>query len=198
MTASHKVQSERAIVEQSIADLKQAKVLEGNKIDSVDDRTKELDCVIGLHNLRVLLKEDPEYDIPERRAPLLEEHVFKPLTPADDLDLKIPGEIRSNQERNIKHIRKFEKFLPSAAPTLRRAVEIGGAESVFYPTVGKRGRNLYNGAYVLQLQVQEEVLETWTVKFKVGASYSVETHSGYFQMSKDQAPIASICDCYSG
>lgn len=198
MTASHKVQSERAIVEQTIADLKQAKVLEGNKIDSVDDRTKELDCVIGLHNLRVLLKEDPKYDIPDRRAAVLEEHVFKPSTPADELDLKIPGEIRSNQEQDIKHIRAFERFLPSAAPTLKKAIEIGGEESVFYPTVGKRGRNLHNGAYVLHLQVQEEEMELWTVKFLVGASYSYETHSGYFQMSKDEAPTQSICDCYSG
>ena len=80
------MQSQRAVVEQTIADLKVAKVLEGNKITSVEDRTKELDCVIGLHNLRVQLKEDPEYDIPERRGVLSEDHVFKPKTPPKELD----------------------------------------------------------------------------------------------------------------
>ena len=78
VTASHTVQSERAVVEQTIADLKLAKVLDGNKISEVEDRSKELDCVIGLHNLRVLLKDDPAYDIPERRAAIPDDHVFKP------------------------------------------------------------------------------------------------------------------------
>jgi hypothetical protein len=36
------------------------------------------------------------------------------------------------------------------------------------------------------------------VKYVVGASYSYETHKGYFQMSRDNAVKASICDCYSG
>lgn len=198
MTASHKVQSERAIVEQTIADLKKAQVLGANKVNSVADATKDLDCVLALHNLRVLLKEDANYDIPERRAALAEEHVFKPLTPPNELDFKIPPEIRPKMEKDIKHIRAFERFLPSAAPALKKSVEIGGDGSVFYPTVGKRGRNLYSGAYVLHLQVQKEEMDVWTVKFVVGASYSYETHSGYFQISKDEAPKASICDCYSG
>lgn len=198
MAASHTVQSHRAVVEQTIADLKLAKVLDGNKISEVEDRSEELDCVIGLHNLRVLLKDDPNYDIPARRAPILDDHVFKPLTPPDELDFKIPPEIRPAQEKNITHIRAFEAFLPSAAPALKKAVEIGGDGSVFFPTVGKRGRNLYHGAYVLHLRVQEEEMEVWTVKFLVGASYSYETHSGYFQLSKDEAPKACICDCYSG
>lgn len=198
MTASHTVQSHRAVVEQTIADLKLAKVLEGNKISEVEDRSKDLDCVIGLHNLRVLLKDDPEYDIPERRAAIPDDHVFKPLTPPNELDFKIPPEIRPSLEQNIKHIRDFERFLPSAAPALKKAVEIGGDGSVFLPTVGKRGRNLYLGAYVLHLRVQKEEMEVWTVKFLVGASYSYETHSGYFEISKDEAPKACICDCYSG
>ena len=198
VTASHTVQSERAVVEQTIADLKLAKVLDGNKISEVEDRSKELDCVIGLHNLRVLLKDDPAYDIPERRAAIPDDHVFKPLTSPNDLDFKIPPEIRPNQEACIGHIRSFETFLPSAAPALKKALEIGGDGSAFFPTVGKRGRNLYNGAYVLHLQVQEGDMDVWTVKYLVGASYSYDTHSGYFKISKDEAPKASICDCYSG
>ena len=77
-------------------------------------------------------------------------------------------------------------------------MELAGDEGVFFPTVRKRGRNLYNGAYVLQLKVQNEGLDVWTVKYLVGASYSYETHTGYFQMSMANAVMNSVCDCYGG
>ena len=57
---------------------------------------------------------------------------------------------------------------------------------------------MYNGAYVLQLRVQEEVLDTWTVKYIVGASYSYEIHTGYFKMSRGNAVMGNTCDCFSG
>ena len=47
MASSHKVQSVRAVVEQTIADLKLAKVMERNKIGTVSDFEKVLDCVVG-------------------------------------------------------------------------------------------------------------------------------------------------------
>ena len=50
---------------------------------------------------------------------------------------------------------------------------------------------------MLQLRVQEELLGTWTVKYLVGASYSYETHTGYFKMSRDNAVMGSVCDCFS-
>jgi hypothetical protein len=97
-----------------------------------------------------------------------------------------------------RHIKSFKDFLPSAAGAMRNALELHGKEGIFYPTVRKRGENLYNGAYVLQLSVQEELLGVWMVKYLVGASYSYETHAGDFQMSRDNAVINSICDCFSG
>ena len=66
VTGSHIVQSVRAVVEQAIADLKQSKVMESNKIKSAAAFEEVLDCVIGLHNLRVLRKADPRFDIPAR------------------------------------------------------------------------------------------------------------------------------------
>lgn len=198
MTRSHRVQSVRAVVEQTFADLKKSKVMERNKISSVADLEEVLDCVIGLHNLRVLRKLDPRYDIPRRRAAVLGEHVFKRLQPEKDVSLKIPANPPDLTKREYRHIRRFTEFLPSAAGAIGKALEKGGKETVFYPTVRKRGQNLYNGAYVLQLQVQEEELDSWTVKYVVGASYSYETHVGYFQMSRENAVIHSICDCYSG
>lgn len=173
-------------------------MLEGNKVTSIDARSKELDCVIGLHNLRILCKVDPNYIIPNRRAAIPQDHVFKPLTPMSEVDLKIPPPITLQLEAKMKHIKKFKSLLSSVTPIMKKAVEIGSDETIFFPTVRKRGRNLHDGAYVLQLKLQEEELEVWTVKFLVGASYSYDTHTGYFQLSKDDACIGSICSCYSG
>jgi hypothetical protein len=188
----------RAVVEQTIANLKVAKVMERNKIKSVEMFEKVLDCVIALHNLRVLLKANPQFDIPPRRAAIPGEHIFKPLVPENEVDLKIPADAPDLALKKYRHLSKFKDFLPSAAGAIKKALELHGDEGVFYPTVRKRGENLYKGAYVLQLRVQEELMGEWTVKYVVGASYSYETHKGYFQMSRDNAVKASICDCYSG
>ncbi len=198
VTSSHKVQSVRAVVEQTIADLKLAKVMEKNKISTVADFEEMLDCVIALHNLRVIIKANPQYDIPERRAAIPGEHIFKPLVPENEVDLKIPADAPNLSLAKYRHISNFKDFLPSAAGGIVRALELHGNEGIFFPTVRKRGENLYKGAYVLQLRVQEELLGTWAVKFLVGASYSYETHTGYFQMSRDNAVMSSICDCFSG
>jgi hypothetical protein len=198
VTRSHKVQSVRAVVEQTFADLKRAKVMESNKARTAADLEGALDCVIALHNLRVLLKADPDYDLPERRAAIPGEHIFKPLVPTNEVDLKIPADPPDLSLAKYRHIKEFQEFMPSAAGAIRRAMDLHGNECVFFPTVRKRGENLYNGAYVLQLRVHKEELDLWTVRYLVGASYSYETHVGYFQMSRDNAVIASICDCFSG
>jgi hypothetical protein len=198
VTSSHKVQSVRAVVEQTIGDVKQAKIMDTNKICTVAHFEETLDCVIALHNLRVLRKANPQYDIPARRAAIPGEHIFKPLVPESEVDLKIPADAPNLLLPKYRHISNFKDFLPSAAGAISRALELHGNDGVFYPTVRKRGDNLYMGAYVLQLRVQEELLDTWTVKYVVGASYSYETHVGYFRMSRDDAVTSSICDCYSG
>ena len=78
MEESHKVQSVRAVVEQTIRDLKCFKIMSGNKIKAVAEFEQVLDCVVALHNLRVLLKGDQEFDLPARRAAVPGDHVFKP------------------------------------------------------------------------------------------------------------------------
>ncbi len=195
---SHKVQSTRVVVEQTIANLKLAKVMESNKIESVEMVEKLLDCVIALHIFRVLVKRVPDFDIPPRRAAIPGEHILKPLMPQKDVDQKIPEDPPNLALAEYRHIRDFKDFLPSAARAIGKAMELRGDEGVFFPTVRKRGRNLYNGAYVMQLRVQPEELDVWTVQYVVGASYSYETHMGYVEMSRDNAVTRSICDCFSG
>ena len=85
MEESHKVQSFRAVVEQTIRDLKCFKIMSGNKIKAAEFE-QVLDCVIALHNLRVLLKSDETFDLPARRAAVPGDHVFKPSVPQKDVD----------------------------------------------------------------------------------------------------------------
>lgn len=198
MAATHKVQSYRAVVEQTFADLKRWKALEGNKVSSVADQEKVLDAISALHNLDVLYKRDPFYQIPRRRNPVEGEHIFGPLERDFDAMLKIPRPARVSDEEASPHVIAFKNWLPTAVPAVRRAIDRTSPDCAFYPTVLKRGLNLYQGAYVLQLQVQDEGLGMWTVKYVVGASYSYETHVGYFQMTQDNAAANHICDCYAG
>jgi hypothetical protein len=192
------VQSVRAKVEHVIGDLKQAKVMFSNKIQTADEFEGVLDCVIALHNLRVLLKANSNFDIPVRRHAIAREHIFRPCVPQNEVDLKIPKAEPDLSQKDLKHIRDFKEFLTSAIPNIKEALVKGGKDCVFFPTVLERGKHLYDGAYVLQLQVQDEGLGRWTVRYIVGASYSYEIHRGYFQMEKDKAVLQNICDCYSG
>lgn len=195
---NHSVQSHRVVVEQTIGDLKRAKILFGNKVAKIKERAKDLDCVLALHNLRVRRKTDPKYSIPPRRRPLPEEHVFGPLVPFEELDLKIPPRVTSQMEAKVSHVRAFQQFLTSQVAALREALAVGEEECVFYPAVGSRGGNLFNGAYVLQLRVSRLTHGRWAVKYIVGASYSYETHEGHFEMV-DGIPVdCHICDCYAG
>jgi hypothetical protein len=198
VTQSHKVQSTRVVVEQAFADLKRAKVMTGNKIRTASQFGALLDCVIALHNFEVLRKANPNFELPPRRGAIPGEHIFTPLVPSNEVDLKIPADAPNLSLVDYRHIKQFKDLLPSAARAMRQATELGGKECVFYPTVGKRGQNLHKGAYVLQLRVQEEVLGVWTVRYLVGASYSYETHTGIFKMSPDDAVISSACDCFAG
>ena len=195
---THKVQSVRAKVEHVFADLKQAKVMFSNKIQRAEEFEGVLDCVIALHNLRVLLKVNPNFDIPLRRHPIEGEHVFRPFVPQKDVDLKIPADEPKLADPKYHHIRKFKEFLPSAISAVKKALERGGEGCVFFPVALVRGKNLYNGAYVLQLRVQDEGHDRWTIKYVVGASYSYELHHGYFQMDKGNPVLCHICDCYAG
>ena len=80
------------MVEQTIRDLKCFKIMDGNKIKTAANFEEVLDCVIALHNLRVLLNGDKAFDLPARRAAVSGDHVFKPKIPQQDVDLKIPAD----------------------------------------------------------------------------------------------------------
>ena len=198
MAASHQVQSIRARVEHVIGLVKDWKVLSGNKVENITDREQELDCVIFLYNLHERHRQDSQFEIPARSRALPDEHVFKPVVPENEVDLKIPPEIRSGKKGGVVHIDNFERFVASAAPKIKKALEIGGNDQRFFPTVDKRGENLYEGAYVLQLQVKDEGLDQWTVKYVVGTSYSYDVHYGYLLMYLNDVLVDSICDCYAG
>lgn len=166
-----------------------------NKFEDAAGFEKVLHCVLALHNLKQLMKLDANFTIPVRRAVVSGEHIF---TQKAELNLSIPKAMTPATRAKVPHIFNFQEMLKSAHGAISQALQTGGRDSVFTPTVGERGKNLYKGAYCLQLRVQEEDLGVWCVKFTVGASYSYQTHIGYFRLSQDDAAISYICDCYSG
>lgn len=111
MEESHKVQSVRAVVEQTIRDLKCFKIMDGNKIKAAAEFEQVLDCVIGLHNLRVLLKGDKMFDLPARRAAIPGDHVFKPLVPKKMLISKFQPTRRICRSQNTMTSEISKDFL---------------------------------------------------------------------------------------
>ena len=192
------MQSVRVVVENTICDVKRFKVLNSNKFDSVNLFQATLSCALGLHNFTVRSKENPNWDIPERRAAIVDEYLFGPSIPSKDVNLQIPPNPPDLKSNKLSHIGHFIDFLPSVAAAMAKAVKLAGDEGVFFPTVRERGKNLNDGAYLLQLKVQGEHLDNWTVKYTVGASYSYENYVGYVQMRRDNAVVAHVCDCFSG
>jgi len=93
VTASHLVQSHRTVIEQTIADIKLWKVMFGNKVRDSERFEKVLDCVLALHNMKVLMKHDVNFTIPKRRNVIHGEHVFKQK---QELNLGIPPRMTPN------------------------------------------------------------------------------------------------------
>jgi hypothetical protein len=150
---------------------------------------------MGLHNFKELFKSDPGYEIPRRNRTILGEHVFKSR---EEKKSGIPNEPRQAMVNRASNVAKFKTSLLSLRNQLAVAVGERDGDADFFPTVIQRGKNLFIGAYVLQLRLQPGLVEDWFIRFKVGASYSYETHSGYFHLTKGKIVDASICDCYAG
>jgi hypothetical protein len=106
------VQSIRAAVEQTFGELKTAKVMERNNIFSADLLSKVLDCVIGLHNLRVLLRANANYEIMPRRHVIADSHIFRPLIPKKDVDLHIPEDKPDLKRPDLSTFRSSSNFFP--------------------------------------------------------------------------------------
>ena len=155
---SHKVQSVRAVVEQTIRDLKCFKIMDGNKIKAVAEFEEVLDCVIALHNLRVLLKANKAFDLLPRRVAVPGDHVFKPKIPQKDVDLKIPADAPDLSKPEYRDIRDFKGFLAAAAPAVKNALEKKGRDCIFFPTVKIRGPKLVQRCLCASITAAERVV----------------------------------------
>ena len=85
----------------------------------------------------------------------------------------------------------------SAAPAITNALEKKGRDCIFPYGEDSRSKLVQWCVCASIAAAEREVLDVWTLKYIVGASYSYETHSGYVQMSKEDAALKHICDCYS-
>ena len=83
------------------------------------------------------MKANKDFDIPKRRAAVPGKHIFKPLIPADQVDLKIPAKKLDLNGSDLKHVKAFTELLTSADKT--RGDQAGWKGVFFSPTVRKRG-----------------------------------------------------------
>lgn len=196
--ASHTVQSQRGTAEHVNEELKNNKVLSDVNMVSAGHYEAIFDAVAALHNLRVMLRADSNYKLPRYNAMILGDYIIEPFDELTDKILGLPQKLPDLSKHALKHVHDYLEFLSFQLASVKEAVKVGVRGVRFLPNVAIRGRNLYMGAYVLQLMVQKCGVDGWVVRYLVGASYSYEIHVGYVEMIPGNAVSHSICDCYAG
>ena len=118
-----------------MGEIKLWKVMFGNKVNDAARFEKVLDCVLALHNLKILVNKDPNFVIPVRRSVVPDDHIFKQKMA---LNLQIPAAPAPKVLQNSPHIAQFEEFMKHAVGCVRKWLHIGGDDCLFSPTVGQR------------------------------------------------------------
>lgn len=198
MLASHTVQSYRGTVEHVNEELKNNKVLSNVTMVTAGHYEAVFDAVAALHNLRVMTRADSNYKLPRHNSTVLGDYIIEPLDDLTDKILGLPQNLPDLSSHALKHVHDYLEFLSFQLASVKEAVNVGVRGVRFLPHVASRGRDLYMGAYVLQLMVQKRGVDGWVVRYLVGASYSYEIHVGYVEMISGNAVSQSICDCFAG
>jgi hypothetical protein len=150
---THKVQSHRGLVERIIRRVKEFSSVQGMVIESIEKFEMLLDNVCAQHNLKELSRQQLLGLIPKVAPHAPDAHIFTmDLEPS----LKIPREVALNSGRVPLHLKQFHEELKSIVPQLQMILAGAGREACFTTRVLARGRNLFEGANVLQVAVQDE------------------------------------------
>jgi hypothetical protein len=192
---THKVQSHRGMVERIIRRVKEFASVQGVKIESIEMFEILLDNVCAQHNLKEMMRQGLVHLIPKAAPHAPDAHIFTlDLEPS----LKIPRETRQDAPKVPLHLRKFHEELRSIVPRLKPVLAGAGPDACFSTRVLARGRNLFEGANVLQVTVQDEGDGLYTVRFNVGASMKSPVYKCYIQLKKDEGLIRQACECKNG
>jgi hypothetical protein len=192
---THKVQSHRGMVERIIRRVKEFGSVQGMKIESIEKFETLLDNVCAQHNLKEMMRQGLGHLIPKVAPCAPEAHIFTvDLEPS----LKIPREVSLNSPKMPLHLKQFHEELKSVVPQLQKILAGVSHKACFSTRVLARGRNLFEGANVLQVTVQDEGDGLYTLRFNVGASMKSPVYKCYVQLKKDLGLIRQACECKNG
>jgi len=164
---THIVQSHRGMIERAIGALKQFQVLQGGQCDSIVLREKELDVCMALQILMQMHREGTMHRIPDKAPCLPNAHI---ITPAEIKIPKFPTGAKMTDQDFPPHLKRLREFLTYHVGTIRKWLNDASRDQIFSSRQEKRGRNLVQGANVLQLRVHERQEGVWLIRGTVGAS----------------------------
>lgn len=192
---THIVQSYRGLVERIIRRLKEFGCVQGGKIESIEKLEQLLDNVCAQLNLKELTRQQLMHTIPKVAPCAPGSHIF---TPDLEPSIKIPRAVTLDSSMMPVHLKRFHEEMTSVAPELRNILAGEGALSCFTGRVLARGKNLFEGANVLQVAVQDEGDGLYTLRFLVGASMKSPVYKCFVQLKRTLGVCRQACECKNG
>lgn len=192
---THIVQSYRSAVERAIGALKLFLVLQGGQCDNIVLREKELDVCMALQNLIQMHREGTMDRIPVKAPCLPDAHI---ITPSEIKIPKFPAETKMTDQDFPVHLRRFRKFLTFHAGTIREWLFDASRNQIFSNRQEMRGRNLVQGANILQIRVHERREGVWLVRGTVGASMRGCSYVSCAELTHGTNDFWVRCECKSG
>lgn len=195
MKKTHIVQSHRSAIERAIGALKKFQVLQGGQCESIVLKEKELDVCMALQILMQMHREDTMDRIPAKPPHLPHAHI---ITPTEHKIPKFPTVVKRTDQDFPRHLERFHEFLTSHVPTIRKWLFDASRDQIFSGRQEKRGRNLVEGANILQLRVHERRDGIWLVRATVGASMRGCSYDLCMELTQGTDDFWGRCECKSG
>lgn len=184
--------------------VKKPKVISTFSIDRIENVELEMDVICGMCNLKVLFRQNymdmiapAPAGAATRSAGIVNSQIFTTdLKP----DLKIPAPSKMSTTDIPAHIQSFDTAMSWLLPGLEKTFKLEEDDYTFTGRVQKRGENLQNGGYVLQVRVQDLGDDLWRVQFTVAASMKFPIYKCHIELKRALPGVIhrSVCYCKNG
>lgn len=189
------MQSFRGLVERMFNVLKKWEVLHGGSVESIETKEKEMDVAMALTNLNLRSRLNLLDGIPKRAKFPLGSHI---ITSDVAPNVPIPKFIKPNDAKFPAHLKPFLADLTNLSPTLRKIVLGVNGFDIFTGRTVQRGENLFLGGNVLHIAVEQEGLDVWRVRFRVGASRKQNVYQCFARINSVNGVLDAACECVAG
>lgn len=195
MKATHKVQSHRGVIERMFAHLKKWQILQNGTIEEIEKLEKVMDVAMALHNLNLRDRDGLMEGIPAQKPRSIRGHI---ITKDGEPDFKIPQAMSANNTKFPSQWQTFKERMTVITPGLDLVLKKEGNDAIFSVRVIQRGKNLFQGGNVAQIQCQMRPQDVIRVKAVVHASMKSASYECFFELQKGDILIRQACMCKSG